>query len=187
MMWAYFAGSSKKAHLGKSPTKTNASTLSAALAHDSFRVKQIQILISHHPHRPPASSDDDPSRSLSPPASTATPPTSPRHRPPSRLLPAPTRFGAPRPAPPGRHPRLPLPLAPHPRRRNPRRPRGRRRGRTRQADRVPPVLTWRVGARLGLPPALRLLIGLRLRPPLRGRRVPPPRRCRGSLAPPFRH
>ena len=135
----------------------------------------------------PPALHDDPSRSLSPPASTAAPSPSPRPRPPTRRPSAPTRFRAPRPASPGRHPRLPLPLAPLPGRRRPRRPWRRRRGLTRPSDRVPLVVPWRLGAWLGLPPALRLLVGHRVRPLLRGRRVPPPRCCRGGLTPPFRH
>ncbi|OEL33920.1 hypothetical protein BAE44_0005061 [Dichanthelium oligosanthes] len=90
---------------------------------------------------PIQTSTDDPSRSLSPPASTAATLVSLSH---SLLTHA-------------------------------------ARGRTRSSNRVPPVFPWRVGARLGLPPALRLLIGRRVRPLLRGRR------CCGGLAPPFRH
>ena len=133
----------------------------------------------------PASSDD-PSWSLSPPATTATPSPSLRPRPPNLLHSNPTRFGAPRPSPPGSHPRLPLPFAPLPRRRHTCRPWGRRGSRTRPANRFPAVVPWRVGARLGLPPPLRLLIGHRMRPLLRGRGLSSHRRCRGGLAPTFR-
>ena len=106
-----------------------------------------------------------------------TPSPSLRPRPSNHLHSNPTRFGAPRPAPPGSHPRLPLPFAPLPCRRHTCRPWGRRSGRTRPANRFPAVVSWRVGARLGC--------GLSARPLLRGRGLSSHRRCRGGLAPTY--